>query len=101
MGTTQAQQDSDIRQKLEDVREWAGERIKKVDVPPWVHFYCMKLNESLCQILYGWESPITPEGEGSPKSAERLDEYRPQSAGAPPPMGRSLSLPKQANNSDC
>ena len=68
----------DIRPKLEEVREWAGKQIKDKETPPWSRFYCMKLNESLCQILYGWESPIPIEEVHSQQLAVPSD--------APPPV---------------
>lgn len=68
---------SDMRAKLEEVRAWAGERIKDKETPPWSRFYCMKLNESLCQILYGWESPIPIEEVRSQQLAAPSDAHRP------------------------
>ena len=79
MNTTQTQQDSDIRQKLEEVREWAGKQINREQIAPWSRFYCAKLNEALCQILYGWECPIELKGEDSPKLVVQTDASRPPS----------------------
>lgn len=67
-GTSQEEQTSDIQQKLEEVREWAKERIKQVDVPPWTHFHCMKLNEALCQILDGFDDAYVTSAESEDSS---------------------------------
>ena len=47
--------------ELETVRTWAREQMKSGQVTPWEYFYCMKLNETLNQILYGhyWDPPTT------------------------------------------
>lgn len=81
-GKSQEGQTPDIWQKLEEVREWAGERIKRTDVPPWTHFHCMKLNEAICQILEGVDddSFTSVEPEDSPGLARLRDDSRPQSA---------------------
>ena len=67
-GIAQEEQTPDIRQKLEEVRAWAKNRIKQVDVPPWTHFHCMKLNEAICQILEGFDDDrvTSAEPEDSP-----------------------------------
>ena len=72
----QEKQTPDIQQKLGEVREWAKERIKQGDVPPWTHFHCMKLNEALCQILEGVDddSITSAELEDSPGSAKLRDD---------------------------
>ena len=71
--------DAEMKGKLEEVQKWAGKRINdfSTPTPPWCRFYLMKLNESLCQLLYGWESPIEIGTARLPQSAVRQD--------APPP----------------
>ena len=69
-----------IRSKLEEVQTWAQDEIKKGEQPPWIHFYCQKLNETCCQLLHGWEHPLTPAPADSLKVAS-LEDAQPRQQG--------------------
>ncbi len=61
--------------ELETVRDWAREQLKSETVPPWGQFCCMKLNETINQILHGYGQSIAMaiHPEDLPQSEERQD----------------------------
>lgn len=67
----------DMTEKLKEVREWAQETIKSKNAGPGGFLYCLKLNETIGQILESEESPCIPIDEvGSRPEEPREDAFR-------------------------
>jgi hypothetical protein len=58
------------RAELEQVREWALQKIATGEEPPWAWYQYMKLRETLDAILAGMDA-VTPQTENSPQEAPR------------------------------
>ena len=69
---------TDIQPKLKEVREWARGIIQSKTGGPGGHLYCLKLNETLSQILESMETPYIALGEANSRPKEPLENvFRP------------------------
>ena len=84
-----------MRNELQRVRDWANERIKSGQEPPWAWFQYMKLRENIDQILVAMDS-VTSSPQPAPHSGGHLrlvDEAGPQDSAPPRRPGTPVSLP--------
>lgn len=56
-----------MREELQNIRNWANDKIATGDEPPWAWFQYMKLLETIDQILAGFDATTM---ENLPQSGE-------------------------------
>jgi hypothetical protein len=80
---------NDILNQLQNVRQWANNKIAGGEEPPWAWFQYMKLIETLDVIIEGMNCVTT---ENLPQSAKRQGKHLQQRLPTPPQRTATVPL---------